>query len=97
MSNIWKITIAITLVLCLAVAFIACGNDDEYGELYITDTEGQNIRVEYVTNEEGETILDENGNPITEIVGETVEFTLPVEEDEGGEIYGPLIKPSNKK
>ncbi len=97
MSNIWKIAISLTLVLCLAVAFIACG-DDEPGELYITDDEGQTRRVVYVTDEAGDTILGEDGEPLTEFATESETFAIPVTDgDEGGEAYGELVTPSNKK
>ena len=81
MSNIWKIAIALTLVLCLSVAFISCGDNEEDGEIYITDSAG-------------ETVLGEDGKPLTE--GESETF-LPLAEDEDGENYGKLITPSNKK
>ena len=52
MKNIWKIAIALTLVFCLCVAFVACKDKLEEGTVYVTD-------------EAGETILDEQGNPVT--------------------------------
>ncbi len=52
MNSIMKIAIALTLVLCLCIAFIACGDNNEDGYVYVTD-------------EDGETILDDDGNPVT--------------------------------
>ena len=69
MSNIWKIAIAITLVCCLGITFISCDIFEEEGT-YV-----------YVTDEAGETILDENNEPITEF--RPNDETTKETEDEG--------------
>ena len=39
MSNIWKSAIALTLVLCLSVAFLSCEGNEEEDTLYITEAD----------------------------------------------------------
>ena len=62
MRNTWKIAIALTLVFCMAVAFIACNDEDEPLYVYVTDSDG-----EIVTDEAGDPIIetDENGDYVT--------------------------------
>ena len=52
MKNIWKLSLILTMALCLAIALFACDDKLEEGFVYITD-------------EAGETVLDERGNPAT--------------------------------
>ena len=94
MNSVWKIALALTLVFCLCVAFIACREKPEDGYVYVTD-------------EEGETILDEEGNPVTapdeDGDGEPDESTDPgtsgtginVGEDTDGAKWGKIIRPTN--
>lgn len=93
MSNIWKIAISLTLVLCLAVAFISCSGDKASGDLQTADMNGESQNVNYVTDENGETILDENGNPVTE---ESQTFPYPIESDTGDD-FGKIYYPTNRK
>ena len=87
MSNIWKISVALMLVICLTAAFASCiRNDDEDGDKI------------YVTNEAGETILDENSGSTTDEAAESQTFPIPIEdEDEDGDSWGQMVRPSNKK
>ena len=69
MSNICKIIIAFTLVFCLAVAFMAC---DDFDLVSV-----------YVTDEAGDTVLDDDGKPVTEMIPEDEGKYLPVTDADG--------------
>ena len=72
MSNICKIMIALTLVFCLAIAFMAC--DDEF------------MVSVAVTDDDGNPVLDDDGNPVTEMIPEDEGKYLPVTDDDGNTV-----------
>ncbi len=91
----FKIFLAISLVACLGIAFIACKNS--IGSV-VGGTE--TIIVE-VTDTNGEVVTDEQGNAVTEIVVVSAgpsdtegKFKIEDANPEGG--YGPIIRPSKK-
>ena len=94
MNGIWKIAIAITLVFCLCVAFIACRDKLEDGYVYVTDEEGS-----IVTESDGTpvTALDTDGDGQPDPVESSdTESGISVGEDTDEGKWGAIIRPSNK-
>ena len=96
MNGVLKIAIAITLVFCLCVAFIACRDRLEDGYVYVTDEEGN-----VVTDDEGNPVTapdkDGDGQPDESTDSDSESGTgISVGEDTDDGKWGEIIRPTNK-